>query len=254
MSSWLTTITSLMNKAPKKMAGPSTPTEPQKHRRKRLVNEILDQACSKKIPLIMDNTEISSSWPGTFKSRNDTSIIIEIQLNEVRALLPAGAVCSVALNYNSQPHIFLSSVKQSTLIADNLVEMHIFLPDSIEGAGQRSLYRVPVVKAVGVIIALSPKPDVWLKGELQDINREGARIVLTSDEFEKIAMGDETYLSLSLGDVSLTLAADVRHTDTRTCAVGLHFLLAADEKVDRDLRSIIREVESFYIRQVQRLN
>ncbi|MCH1425179.1 MAG: PilZ domain-containing protein [Burkholderiales bacterium] len=202
----------------------------------------------------MDSTELSSSWQGIFKSYNVTSITIEIKLNEVRALLDTGAICSVSFNFKSQPHIFLTTVKASKLIDDDVVEVELFIPDAIENAGRRALFRVPVLQALGVAASVSIETDTCLDAEIKDINADGARVCLRPDDFAKVKIGDEAVITLSLHDVTLTRATNVRHTDTRNHAIGLHFLLTSDEREEEALRTIVREAEAFYMRRVQRLD
>lgn len=254
MCSWWTNLAFALHSSSEKSRKTEPNKESPKQRKNRIVNEILASTCVRDIPLLMDSTELSSSWQGIFKSYNATSITIEIKLNEVRALLDTGAICSVSFNYKSQPHIFLTTVKASKLIDDDMVELELFIPDAIESAGRRALFRVPVLQALGVAASVSIETDRCLDAEIKDINADGARVCLSPDDFAKVKIGDEAVIALSLHDVTLTCAINIRHTDARNHAIGLHFLLSSDEREEEALRTIVREAEAFYIRRVQRLD
>jgi len=254
MCSWFTNIAFALHSSPKESRKTILKEDLPKQRKKRIVNEILSSTCARDIPLLMGSTELSSSWHGVFKSYNTTSMTIEIKLNEVRALLDTGAICSVSFDYKSQPHIFLTTVKTSKLIDDDVVELELFIPDAIENAGRRALFRVPVLQGLGVTASISIKTDLCLDAEIKDINADGARVCLSPDDFAKVKIGDEAVIDLSLHDITLKRATNIRHTDTRNHAIGLHFLLSSDEREDEALRAIVREAEAFYLRRVQRLD
>lgn len=254
MCSWWTNLAFALHSSSKKSRKTASNKESPKQRKKRIVNEILASTCARDIPLLMGSTELSSSWQGVFKSYNATSITIEIKLNEVRALLDTGAICSISFNYKSQPHIFLTTVKASKLIDDDMVELELFIPDAIESAGRPALFRVPVLQALGVAASVSIETDRCLDAEIKDINADGARVCLSPDDFAKVKIGDGAVITLSLHDVTLTRATNIRHTDTRNHAIGLHFLFTSDEREEEALRTIVREAEAFYMRRVQRLD
>jgi len=228
------------------------PTAPLNQERRR-VFELLACVCSNQQSAIVDNTELCASWAGTFKRLEDLCVVLEVELNEVHALLDSGSFCTVSFRYNQHPHVFLTAVKGAQLVSEDCVELSLYLPDSIQATGRRDLFRVPVLRDLP-FTALIYCGDNSFGATLEDINTGGARCVVEADHFSTLKVGDEIQLSLEFGDIRVTRAADVRYTDQRSNAIGVHFLLTEDPDERRCLRLIVQEAERFYLRRVNRLN
>ncbi|MFT5232605.1 MAG: hypothetical protein ACI9UK_001169 [Candidatus Krumholzibacteriia bacterium] len=252
MSNWWTKLSSLLFDKSAGSLIDETPPRKEANRTGYLVTELLSIVCSKNAKLIMNNTELSSAWPGVFKTLDDTFFTIEIKMNEVRAMLGPGAVCAISFEEQFRPHVFLTTVKRSKIIHSDVIEVEFFLPDAIQAAGKRTLYRVPVPSNSNLIGKVALQPGKWFDSSIKDINAHGARISLRADVFDRIQVGDEVYISFRLENLQSVRAADIRYTDARTNSIGVHFLLTANRKSKNNLLRIIREAEIFYIRQVQR--
>jgi hypothetical protein len=254
MRNWWTKLSSLLFGESGGSPIDKTPPRKEANRTGQLVTELLSIVCSKNTKLVMNNTELLSAWPGLFKTLDDTFFTIEITMNEVWAMLGPGVVCAISFEEGSRPHIFLTTVKRAKVIHRDVIEVEVFLPDSIQAAGKRALYRVPVFSNFDLIGKVALQPGKWVDSCIEDINANGARISLRTDVFDKIQVGDEIYISLSLEDLQSIRAADVRYTDARSKSIGVHFLLTANQNSENNHLKIVREAEIFYIREVQHLH
>lgn len=220
----------------------------------RRVIEMMVLVCTGNYQNMVSNTELGASWTGTFDRIEDTSIFVQVELNEVQALLDPGAFCTVSFTYDKHSQVFLTTVKRSGLLEDGRLEIELFVPDAVHAAGRRELYRVPVLLDIPITAEVSnPSGDVF-PARVQDINTSGIRVKIDEAHLNLVNIGEQIELTINLGDLSTRRAADLRHKDLRNSALGLHFLETVDTVAQQQMRLIVREAERCYLLRINRMD
>lgn len=230
------------------LAGQSGPTSIERRR----VTEMLVLICEGNYGAIVSNTELDASWRGQFSWAEDDTVALEVELNEVEAVLDPGAFCTVSFTYENHAQVFLTTVKHSELLEDGGLEIDLYIPDAIHAAGRRELYRIPVPLDTDMEVqVISGSGDV-APAMARDINTGGMRIKLEPDAISIADVGEKIEIRLKLGDLTCQRAADVRHKDSRSNCLGLHFLETGDRVEQQQMRQIVREAERQYLLRVNR--
>lgn len=230
------------------LAGQSGPTNVE-HRR---VTEMLVLICEGNHGAIVSNTELDASWRGQFEWTEDDTVALQVDLNEVEAVLDPGAFCTVSFTYENHAQVFLTTVKQSELLEEGGLAIEMYIPDAIHAAGRRELYRIPVPLDTDLEVqVISDSGDV-ASAMARDINTGGMRIKLEPDAMSIAGVGEKIEIRLKLGDLTTQRAADVRHKDSRSNALGVHFLETGDKVEQHQMRQIVREAERQYLLRVNR--
>lgn len=234
--------------APVPSAGESGPTNVE-HRR---VTEMLVLICEGNYGAIVSNTELDASWRGQFSWTEGDTVALEVELNEVEAVLDPGAFCTVSFTYENHAQVFLTTVKHSELLEDGGLEIDLYMPDAIHTAGRRELYRIPVPLDTDLEVqVISGSGDV-ASALARDINTGGMRVRLDPDGMSIAGVGEKVEVRLKLGELTTQRAADVRHKNLRSNALGLHFLETGDKVEQHQMRQIVREAERQYLLRVNR--
>lgn len=221
------------------------------HRR---VVDMLILMCEGNYQAMVTNTELGASWVGRFARTENETVFLEVQLNEVEALLDPGAFCTVSFTYENHAQVFLTTVKQSSLMEDKGLAIELFVPDAIHAAGRRELYRVPVLIDTEMEARVTASSGAVFSARVQDINTSGVRIRPNQEAMSFVGIGEQIELLLTLGELTAHRAADVRHKDLRNSAFGLHFLETTDTVKQQQIRLIVREAERRYLLRINRLD
>ena len=114
------------------------------------------------------------------------------------------------------------------------------------------MYRIPVPLDTDMEVqVISGSGDV-APAMARDINTGGMRIKLEPDAISIADVGEKIEIRLKLGDLTCQRAADVRHKDSRSYCLGLHFLETGDRVEQQQMRQIVREAERQYLLRVNR--
>ena len=216
------------------------------------VAEMLVLICEGNHSAIVSNTELDASWRGQFEWTEDDTVTLQVDLNEVEAVLDPGAFCTVSFTYENHAQVFLTTVKRSELLEEGGLAIEMYIPDAIHAAGRRELYRIPVPLDTDLEVQVISDSGDIASAMARDINTGGMRIKLGPEAMSIAGVGDKVDIRLKLGDLNCQRAADVRYKDSRSNALGLHFLETEDRVAQQQMRQIVREAERQYLLRVNR--
>lgn len=225
---------------------------PASTERRRVVN-FLNLMASHSQKALVNSSQLGASWQAAFQRSERSEVLLKLQPNEVQALLDPGDFCTVTFNHDSHAHVFLTTVKASTLGDEGQVNVTLYVPDAIHTAGRRDLYRVPILQDLPMEAQITGPTGEVCVASPRDINTSGARLKLDAADFDRISIGDEIQVALRLDETSVTQIADVRYADSSSHALGVHFLNTEDTTIQQNTRILVREAERCYLRRVNRL-
>ncbi len=225
---------------------------PASTERRRVLN-FLNLMASHGQKALVNSSQLGASWQAAFQRSELSEVLLRLQPNEVQALLDPGDFCTVTFNHDSHAHVFLTTVKASTLGDEGQVDVTLYVPDAVHTAGRRDLYRVPILQDLPMEAKITGPTGEVCAASPRDINTSGARLKLDAVNFDQFSIGDEIQITLELQETSVTQRADVRYADSSNHALGVHFLNTEDPIIEQNTRILVREAERCYLRRVNRL-
>ncbi|MDG1065052.1 MAG: hypothetical protein P8O91_02450 [Luminiphilus sp.] len=202
---------------------------------------------------LVSSSQHGTSWQAAFLRTDHSEVLLRLQSSDFQALLDPGDFCTVTFSHEDQAHVFLTTVKESTLGEEGQVEATLYLPDAIHTAGRRNLYRVPILQDLPMKAQIIGCSGDECLASPRDINTSGARLKLDAADLGRFSIGEEVQITLVLQDIRVTHKADIRYVDTNSHTLGVHFLITEDPLVKQNIGLLVREAERCYLRRVNRL-
>lgn len=214
------------------------------------VRQVIETCCQANAEALVLSFEDQSVCPVRFLEIGDEVFRLSVDGDLPLQLRPP-TQCSVTLRFGQRNRVFIATVLavRPGEVSGGALELLLKIPGEIAAGDPRMAFRVPILKPADLVVELRVADETIRGATAVNLSLIGMLVESAGTE-DVLAAGAEVFVTLTQGNIHVTLRAELRRRYERRVALFFPDVLKEGSLEPPDeLRAIVRDLERLWLRQ-----